>query len=322
MRLVDFFFALRPLVLVPACSFFLLGWEAARADHGGHLAFPELRFLLFTMLMAGVYLANQVADYESDRLNAKGFFLQRGIFTRAQYVWVAVVLVAVSLEFAWIHGESMPLFGAAAALGLAYSVPPLRLSARPIADLLANGFGYGAVALLLGMGRAYGPGDVPGFPVAPAEGWSGASPTPIAFSVWWPRVAAAVLAVAAVFLHTTILDLEGDRRTGKRTTGVALGMPLSRAVAAAAGLGAALVAFRLEVFAPLRIACAALAALGVTALLRPKWVSSRTVCVAATAAFAVAAGVPSPAFLGGLLVLAVATRIYYQKRFALAYPAL
>ena len=312
MRLVDFFFALRPLVLVPAWSFFLLGWEAARADRGGDLDFPGLRFLLFTLLMAGVYLANQVADYESDRLNAKGFFLQRGIFTRAQYVWVAAVFVVVSLEFAWIHGESMLLFGAAAALGLAYSVPPLRLAARPGADLVANALGYGGVALLLGAGW---PSPGPWDDLRLQE-------LPKVLPLWWPRAAAAALAVAAVFLHTTILDLDGDRRTGKRTTGVALGMTRSRAAAAAAGLGAAIVAARLEIFAPLRIACAALAALGVAALVRPQWVSSRCVCVGATAGFALAAGVQAPAFLAGLLVLAVATRIYYRKRFALAYPSL
>ena len=40
MRLVDFFFAMRPLVLVPAWSFFVLGYGLASAESAAAVSFP------------------------------------------------------------------------------------------------------------------------------------------------------------------------------------------------------------------------------------------------------------------------------------------
>lgn len=286
MRLLDAFFALRPLVLVPAWSFFLLGCDAA---------FPALRFGLLSAVLAGAYLVNQVTDFESDRLNGKGLFLQRGIFTRHAYLWWGVGLAIGALGVALLRQERFVWLGTAAALGFAYSVPPLRLVSRPGFDLAANALGYGGVALVLGA------------PSLPAVGAL--------------RFAACTLAVACVFLHTTLLDLEGDRRTHKRTSGVALGPAAARAGAAAAG--AAAVACAVAAKSPgIAAASSATALLAAIALLRPEVVSSRTVVVGATAAFAVAAGVRFPAFLIALFLLVVATRLYYRHRFALRYPAL
>jgi len=300
MRAVDFFFALRPLVLVPAWSFFLLGYGVARADHGGALPFPGTRLVLLTAVLVAVYLVNQVIDFESDRINGKGLFLQRGIFSRRLYVVVAAACLLGSLGWAAARGAGAGLLLAAAVLGLAYSVPPLRLSARPGLDMLANAAGYGGLALLFG-----------------AE----ASPPPAA-GVWAARVAGAMLAVAAVFLHTTLLDLDGDRRTGKRTTGVAVGPDAARV--GAVGLGVAGAGCALAARAPALVAgCAAVAVLALAAALPMRArLSSRSVCVAGSATFALAAATSVPAFLPLVALLALLTRVYYSRRFAVAYPAL
>jgi 4-hydroxybenzoate polyprenyltransferase len=211
MRALDALFALRPMVLVPAWSFFLLGYGASPpASH-----FPSWRFLLFTLAMIGVHLANQVADRETDRINDKAYFLQRGIFSTREYVVAAAACLAIGLGLAWVRRESPALLSMAVALGLAYSVPPLRFSARPGLDLVANALGYGVVAPLLGAGGGL----------------------TLAF------LACTACAVGAVFTHTTLLDLEGDRRTGKRTVGVALGEGTARCLAAALAAGAAVSAW-------------------------------------------------------------------------------
>lgn len=296
MRWLDFFFALRPLVLVPAWSFFILGAGLAHADAGA--AFPVVRLALLSLVLVATYLINQVIDFESDRINDKGYFLQRGIFSRRLYVVVASVCLMLALGAAVAGGHAPALLGASALLGLAYSIPPLRLSARAGLDLLANGLGYGCLALLLGAGDA----------------WSWSVP-------WGARLAACFLAVAAVFLHTTALDIDGDQRTGKRTVGVVLGLARTRGVAAGVATSAA--ASAAWSGAPQLIAaCTVLALACVWSGVAPRQVSSRSICVGGTALFAVIAAMFQPWFLVAILVLAALTRIYYKKRFSLAYPAL
>ena len=298
MRLIDFFFALRPLVFVPAWSFFILGYGLGWDPDTHSAPFPWLRFLSMSLILAGVHLVNQIADFEADRLNGKGFFLQRGIFSRRLYAAVAGVCYVLGLGIAWARSESPVLLVATAALGLTYSIPPLRLSARPGFDLLANACGYGALALLLGAGNMA----------------SFAAP-------WVFRLACCVLAVGAVFLHTTLLDLEGDRRTGKKTSGLALGAARTRRVAALLALAGAAAATRTH--APVLLsASTALVILTAAAAAWPGRVSSRTVCVAGTGLFALAAGVCVPLFPAGVALLVVITRLFYKRRFALAYPAL
>jgi len=295
MRILDMFFALRPLVLVPAWSFFVLGQTLVRVP----APFPWLRFILLSLVLAGVHLVNQVVDFESDRVNAKGIFLQRDIFSRRLYLLVACTCMAAGLAVAATRNASPGLLAAATALGLAYSLRPLRLAARPGLDLVANAAGYGGIALLLGAGE----------PALPPTG------------SWWPRLSCCMLAVGAVFLHTTLLDEDGDRRTGKTTTGVTLGPARTRAAAGILALAAAAVAVHAQA-AVLLLAASALALLAVGAVAWPARVASRTVCVAGTAIFVLAAGWRTPLFLAGVLGLAVATRLYYKRRFDLAYPAL
>jgi hypothetical protein len=71
----------------------------------------------------------------------------------------------------------------------------------------------------------------------------------------------------------------------------------------------------------LRIASAGLAVLTLAAAIVPAKVPSRTVCVTATAGYALAAAFACWVFLPTVAGLAAATRLYYARRFALRYPA-
>jgi chlorophyll synthase len=290
MHLLDLLFAIRPLVLVPAWSFFLLG--AAAAPDGPGL--PWLRLALFTLAMIGVHLVNQIVDLESDRINDKGLFLQRGIFTPRQYAAAAVASLGLAVGAAVATGQAPMRLAAAVGLGLAYSVPPVRLAARAGLDLLANAAGYGLLAPWLGAGD---------------------SAPPAAF------LASTTLAVAAVFVHTTLLDLEGDRRTAKQTIGVRLGPGRSRVLAVLLAALAAAAAFA-GANRVLGLAAALLAVGSAAAALRAAGVSSRSVCVGATALYTLAAAAVWPLYAAVVLGLAVATRSYYARRFKLRYPAL
>lgn len=283
MRWLDAFFALRPLVLIPAWSFLLLG-SATTSD-----GVPWWRLLHLTALLLATHLVNQTVDVETDRINDKGFFLQRGIFAPRHYVAAAVALLLTALVSAWIRHEAFGWLLAAGLLGLAYSVPPLRLSHRPGLDLVANAVGYGGLAFVLGRG---------------STNWTSEA-------TW--QVTACMLTVGSVFLHTTLLDLDGDRRSGKNTTGVVLGSGATRLLAALLATLGAVAVFPAHT-APLFGPCVVVAVLSWSA-------SSRRVCVWGTTLFAVAATWLYWWFGAALVLLLLATRRYYRRRFGIVYPS-
>jgi 4-hydroxybenzoate polyprenyltransferase len=107
------------------------------------------------------------------------------------------VLAAVPLGGLFTAGTA-----AVALLGWAYSAPPLRLKARPGADVTVNA----AVVGVLG----------------PLGGWVAVTGTVDGFP--WPVSVIGFLALAGLYLPTTLVDREADRRAGARTTAVALGV--------------------------------------------------------------------------------------------------
>ena len=126
-------------------------------------------------------------------------------------------------------------------------------------------------------------------------------------------VLATTCSVGAVFLHTTLLDLEGDRRHGKNTTGVLLGKRFTRVLAALLAT-VALVSSVMTSMPLLMGPCALLALL--------TWfANSQRISVWGTAGFAIAAAVAYWRFGLMVMLLVVLTRIYYQRRFAIRYPS-
>ncbi|MDH3198572.1 MAG: UbiA family prenyltransferase [Candidatus Krumholzibacteria bacterium] len=304
LRAGDYIFVLRPLILVPVWSFYLLGARsgALAAPPGGAVrVFPALACL--TLLMASAYLINQVFDRRTDALNEKGHYLTRGIFSAR---WVVGFAVALFFAAAWVN-HTLPAaqraaMVAALVLAMAYSLPPARLCARPFLDLLANALGYGGVAFAAG--RAV-------FDPSLAEAARASLP--------W------VLLVGATFLHTTILDVEGDRAAGKRTTAVAMGATRAArgaAVLALAATAAAAAQWRstgdtlaLLVTAPLAAAYARWAF--------ARWTTPRSSAHAvqgATALVALAAAWNEPRLLAVVIPLVLIARLYYRRRFGVPYP--
>ncbi len=315
-RLGDYVFVMRPLILVPAWSFYLLGAAAGRRMSGvasrpvGLVPDAPDPFYYgigcLTAILITAYLLNQVFDQESDRINDKGHFLTRGIFSVRTVVLMALVTFLIaSYFFRFVDdAQRLPLV-IAVVLSLAYSLPPLRLVARPFADLLANAIGYGGIAYVAG------------------------------FAAWHPSAADAsllalpyVLLVGATFLHTTIMDVEGDKRSGKITTSVVIGAAPSAVLAwvlAAAGLVPAL-AVSLARFgdrlAPMILAVST--AVFVHAALRARRsgdvAASSNAVQWATVLIAIPAVIAWPVYLLLLLPLVVAARLYYRARFGVNYP--
>ncbi len=311
-RLVDYLFLLRPTLLFPVWAFLLIGFHRdgfqGLGDLKPILAFPPpliVGFLAYSLLMGATYVVNQIYDRETDRQNRKLFLLADGLLPVAGAWAYTLLLVLASLGLllglrdAPGFGHLLGLWVASGALGFAYSVPPVRLKARPLWDLLANAGGYGVLNVLFGQALA-----------GPLTGSAVRQTVPY------------FLAVGAVFLLTTLADLPGDRATGARTTGVALG-PRRTALLAFLLLSSALLSAFL-VRCPLVFWTALLAwPLFLWCLWKAEDRTRVTFTFrAAGALFGLLVSVKFPVYLvlGGLTVLAM--KLYYRQRFGINYPSL
>jgi 4-hydroxybenzoate polyprenyltransferase len=175
-------------------------WLPARAD----LPRAAVALLILGPLIWGAVLAqNDLHDLRSDRQNPrKGTApLVTGAVSAGRLrVWYrAIALAAVGT--ALFVG---PLFVLGVVgvllLGWAYSVPPLRLKARPGWDVAVN-------AIVVGM-------------VSPAAGWSITRP-PWEFP--WQFGLIGLLFAAALYVPTTVTDLAADSSAGDTTFAVRFG---------------------------------------------------------------------------------------------------
>jgi chlorophyll synthase len=249
------------------------------------------------MGIAVAFIVNQIFDTESDTVNRKAYLLPSGIVSRRAAAGLVGAICVVLLIISALAGTSVRyLIWAGLILGLAYSMPPLRLKARPVLDLLANVAGFAVVGFALG--------------------WLVYEPYR---HLMWFRMLPYALAMSGIFLNTCIPDEEGDRSVGDRTSCVVFG---SDAVARAAlvlltlsGLTALAVG---ETLAVLAVAAGLPGFIGVG--LDP---SSRTSVVASQFAarfllVLVCVNAPVLALLAVLTYLA--SKSYYSRRFGVDYP--
>jgi 4-hydroxybenzoate polyprenyltransferase len=304
-KFADYIFLLRPMILIPVWTFYLLGAHHAVSPLGRPIARQPflIGIVSFTALLGAVYIMNQVADRAVDLARNKLFLIPRGIIstTAAWVECVALVAVAFVLGLAFLPLGFSLILALGLALGAAYSLEPIRLKRRPLVDVLSNAVGNGVLNTLAGW-VASG---------APLHGWIVLAPYP--------------LAVASVHLTTTLGDREADAREGLRTSGVVMGkrlglmtatvlMGIAAAAAQAVGNRPALIASLVALpffLVPGRFAREPEA--GADPLLPAKM---------ATVIFSVAAGFLFPLYLPSLVVLVLLTRLYYRRRFDIDYPAL
>lgn len=200
----DYIFLLRPSLLLPIWVFLFLGyfWGSGESILGITLSLP-LRFwrvlISYSLLCSGVYVFNQIFDIESDKRNKKLFLLPEGIIS-IPTAWICFfILVGISFITGISLGRGyLILWLITAGMGILYSLPPFTFKGRPFLDLISNSLGYGLVTFLIGFGVISKTGLLHSLPY--------------------------IFATGAVFLHTTIPDIEGDREMGEITTGVFLGV--------------------------------------------------------------------------------------------------
>jgi 1,4-dihydroxy-2-naphthoate octaprenyltransferase len=147
-----------------------------------------------------------------------------------------------------------------------------------------------------------------------------------------------MLLVGAVFLHTTILDVDGDAAAGKRTTTVKIGVMRSAQIATAlAAIAAAATAWRYfgkdgsvvaAVVAALSLVFVVLGHVRLADAEKLESVArsaarvraSSLVVQSITALIALWACLRDPMLIALFVPLMVAARFYYRARFSIRYP--
>ncbi|MFQ6008495.1 MAG: UbiA family prenyltransferase [Candidatus Zixiibacteriota bacterium] len=300
--MLDLVFAARPMLHLPIWSIFLvslfyhhqLSNESFRWSDAGMMA-------CLSLLAAGAYYFNQIYDRSTDRINRKLGFLQEGCFTENElmvsYLIVSLLAIGCALLYSvFILIVFLQLF----VLGYIYSASPLRLKDRPIFGILANGYAFGFLVPFTVMPDLT-------FDNAGLLGWD----NPIYF----------FLAVASIYLLTTLPDREGDRATGKRTVAVILTPWLVKLLAVLLMLLAAFIAGRTH-----RDLLALLALVSALPTIASLFIFSQKIILLAAKLpillLTLLAGYFYPLYLACIILRLIFSRLYYKRRFNLMYPRL
>jgi len=202
LKALDYIFVLRPTLFFPVWTVALLGY--VRAEPFAVQPLSGWSVTLFISALTGVmgasFVLNQIADIVSDRLNNKLYLIANGDIP-ATAAWIeTLVLTLLPVGLSALSRPDLALLLGLVFLvtGVAYSMKPFMLKDRPVAGLLIN---------LLGTLLIF------------SFGWC------VRASLQVATLTAAIpylLGVLAVYLYTTIPDMEGDRAAGKRTVAVVM----------------------------------------------------------------------------------------------------
>ncbi len=310
LAVLDGLFVARPMLMTPVWGFCLFGYMRARAyaaeplPPGGWPGAP-LRVLgeimLFSCAVGSVYVMNQIADREVDGDNPGFALLAHGRLGRRLAAAAAAVYAVVPIAGGLLLGRWMLALFAAAALGLGvvYSFPPARFSGRPVLDFLSNAIGYGGIAF--GMGW-YAAG-------------AGVSLCTLCDAVPY------VLLMAAGSVSSTLPDIDGDRRGGKRTTAVAFGPRRAHGLATGLLISSAAAALATG-DVPAGVCAGAALPFYIAYAIRPTPILMEATYKVGGAAAMLIAALYVPVFAAAGLCTLLATRLYFRMRFGIRYPAL
>ena len=295
----DFIFLPRPILLIPVWTFLLLGYYRAGGERFSIGNDFLIVFLTYTLLVASVYVLNQIMDIKSDVINKKHLLLAEGfISVKNAYIEFAVLIAVALVLTARLPKHYIIFFLISFLFGIIYSVPPFKFKDRPISDFVINALGYGFLNFSIG--------------------WLTQRPLSIQTILYSLPY---IFAVGAIFINTTILDIEGDKRSNAITTSIFLGMDN------ALRLSTTLIVLCIAVSILVKdrvclIASLVALPLFMLALLK-KDVKYVLLSIRIGGPLLVLiVGLIFPYFLPLILLIFLFLRIYYKANFSIAYPGL
>jgi 4-hydroxybenzoate polyprenyltransferase len=298
LRFLDYVFVLRPVLMVPVWTILLLGHH-----QGSRYGFSDRSlfwlFIFSTLFIGGVYLLNQIYDLETDRKNKKLFFLAEGHISRKNaWIYTALLYLLSVVSSYFLSATIGIVFTLGLILSFLYSAPPFCLKNKTYGGLLANAISHGSLVFLAGFC------------------------TRTSFSVQAILLSLPyALAVGAVYINTTLPDIEGDKMAEKITFGVRYGILKSTLVSTLLVILSIVLAL---IFLDLPFLFSAVLSLPfyIFALVTKEVGKSILATKSSVLFLSLAAGYFYPWYFIILILGFLGTRLYYKKRFNLEYPAL
>jgi len=291
LRILDYFFLLRPTLFFPL-------WTALLAGRYNSPSYQPIGLvtLFLGMLLGASYVFNQIADIAGDRSNNKLFLIADNFISVKSALLLAGLLSLLGLMGMFLLGISFGIVGLVflAITGYIYNFRPFQWKDHPYLGPLVTVLA-GAMAFVLGA-------------------------LPDLNNLIWRSVLPYMLAFGAVALLTTIPDMTGDAQTGKRTFALSFGV--GRTTAAAAALCAAAASAAHSSADPL-IFWPALLSTPIFIFAAFKPVNKYIVLSIKFAIFSLSAavGLVFPWYLVLMTVYYFFARWYYKRRFNLNYPS-
>ncbi len=314
-KLFDYIFLMRPMLIIPVWTISLLGARASLWRERGtspitidrypfvDFSTSDLNILamlgLATLLAGGVFILNQIYDADTDRINKKLFLISEGHVTagEAWKLYVAVTAIAIIGAFL-LNWQLGCLFVVGAWFGFQYSYPFFKLREHPYKSFRNNVVAHGILAFLFGwvMYLSFN-----------IEGIIKAMPY--------------FLAVGAVYLNTTLPDLDGDKTAGKTTYGGVWGLVKTQRTAFLLVLAGMLFSIMTADYG-FTVAAAIAAPFFLAAWIQESVAVSTLASKVAILALSVFAAIFFPLYGALLIFTIILTRVYYSRRFEITYPAL
>ncbi len=282
----------------PVWTILLLGHHRS-SQMSGESHLPGLALLLITFLVGAVYVLNQIFDIESDRLNRKLFFLAQGHISPKAAISETIILNVLSVVPAFIISWQLGLlFTAGMLFGLLYSIPPLSIKNKPLGGLVLNALAHGNLVFLIG------------WCMNQSLSWRS-----LAFSLPY------MFAVGAIYLNTTIPDMDGDKRAGKVTLSVKWGKERVTVVSSILVALSIVLSLLMKDY-PFLIASSLSLPFFILCIMTKKERHIMAATKLSILLLSVAAGIYYHWYFAVLIIGFIGTRLYYKARFNLDYPSL
>ncbi len=312
-KALDLFFLCRPILLVPAWGFAVLGWYRAQTQVNHHAVQNLWKvsswgafiwILVFSAAVAAVYVINQIADREVDAKN-DGFplLVKAGLSNKA--AWVTTVLLSVvGIVLSLCTGRILlALLGVATLIvGYVYSCKPFSFSGRPILDFVSNALGYGIIAFGAGYSCVTG-----------AQG--------MFTTTFIVDAAPYFFLMCAGSISSTLPDIPGDKIGGKITTAVALGPLVSHCLAMAFLACAGIIGYMGHDWIAL-LGVIISAPLYFMYLINPSRIWMEATYKAGGGSLMILASLLMPLTILASLAILLATWLYFRIRHGVSYPSL
>lgn len=302
MKILDYIFAARPMLLLPVWSIYIISMHNHHHLSGKSFQYSDLLILfILTVIAGGAYYINQIYDYESDLINNKVGFLQRGILSQKEILvgYMLTIILSLMLSF-YFTLISVLIISFLIVLGYLYSAKPFRLKDRIFWGGFANSFGYGFLVPLLVMPEI-------NMHNGGLLGWDG----PFYFA----------FAVGGVYLLTTIPDKDGDKKMGKRTEGVVFPEIVVKVVALLFTAVTIWLAYESDFKILFVISIVSSLVILLTLFIKKESYLLFAIKLPILL-LTILASYYQPFYLLFIVALIISTRIYYKKRFNLNYPKL